>query len=289
MSSINLKKFIAEHYKGGVTARDVIREAVTNSIHAGAKSICVDLRFERQPGLFGDEVRNVLDTITITDNGEGFTQDNLSCFDEICTAHKDDIGGKGVGRLAFLKYGNQVEVRSQMTSELVEFRYTPDFKPEDVRRTGVNGSHQTTLTISNLKERINTQVAKLVNSTCDDLRLFLFLKKQGGCIISINFTHNSKQPFPENFTFSGDNIESQQTRKFELLGEIFDCYLFRDNAPRKGIVAMLCADELCVEEYVISKRFDLCRYLISITSPYLNKSSNIERQRLEFPKRYTRK
>ncbi len=104
MARINLKKFIAEHYKGGVTARDVIREGVTNSIHAGARSIAVDLRFERQQGLFGDDERSFLDTITITDNGEGFTQANLNYFDEICTAHKDDIGGKGVGRLAFLKY-----------------------------------------------------------------------------------------------------------------------------------------------------------------------------------------
>ena len=47
---------------------------------------------------------------------------------------------------------------------------------------------------------------------------------------------------------------------------------------------MLCADELCVEEFQISKRFDICRYLISVTSAYLNRSSDIERQKLGFPK-----
>jgi hypothetical protein len=284
MARINLKKFIAEHYKGGVTARDVIREGVTNSIHAGAKVISVDLWFEKQSGLFGDEERNVLDKITISDDGEGFTQDNLNYFDEICTGHKDDIGGKGVGRLAFLKYANRVDIRSQLLTDLVEFRYTPDFKPEDVKRTASLGSKETTITISDLKEKINTQVAKLVNSMCDDLRLLLFLKKQAGQIISIKFTHNSKQPFSEDFVFSGEHIEALKTRSFDVSGEIFDCYLFREDAPRKGIIAMLCADELCVEEYQISKRFDICRYLISITSTYLNRSSNIERQKLELPK-----
>ena len=284
MARINLKKFIAEHYKGGVTARDVIREGVTNSIHAGANAISVDLWFDRQPGLFGDEVRNVLEKITISDDGEGFTQDNLNYFDEICTSHKDDIGGKGVGRLAFLKYANRVEIYSQMAAELVEFRYTPDFKPEDVVRTDSSGPRQTMITISELKDKINTQVAKLVNSMCDDLRLLLFLKKQAGQVISIRFTHNSKQPFADDFTFSGKDIEAQKTRSFEFHNENFDCYLFRDEAPRKGIVAMLCADELCVEEYQISKRFDICRYLISVTSPYLNRISNIERQKLEIPK-----
>jgi len=284
MTRINLKKFIAEHYKGGLTARDVIREGVTNSIHAGASHISVDLSFDRKAGLFGDEERSVLDKITISDDGEGFTQDNLNYFDEICTGHKDDIGGKGVGRLAFLKYANRVEIRSQLATELVEFRYTPEFKLEDVRKSVASGPQETTISISEMNDKINTQVAKLVNSMCDDLRLLLFLKKQAEQTISIRFTHNSKQPFPDDFTFSGADIEATQTRTFEFCGETFDCYLFREEAPRKGIVAMLCADELCVEEHHISKRFDTCRYLISITSPYLNRSSNIERQRLEIPK-----
>jgi hypothetical protein len=284
MARINLKKFIAEHYKGGVTARDVIREGVTNSIHAGAGSISVDLWFDKQPGLFSDDVRHVLERITISDDGEGFTQDNLNYFDEVCTGHKDDIGGKGVGRLAFLKYANRVEIRSQMPNEVVEFRYTPDFRLEDVKKTTSSGDRETIITVSDPKEKINTQVAKLVNSTCDDLRLLLFLKKKSDQTISIKFTHNSKQPFPDELEFSGRNIEAQKTRTFDLLGETFDCYLFRDEAPRKGIIAMLCADQLCVEEYQISKRFDICRYIISITSTYLNRTSNIERQKLEIPK-----
>lgn len=283
MASINLKKFIAEHYKGGVTARDVIREGVTNSIQAGANAITVDLSFDRRPGLFGDDVRSVLDKITISDDGEGFTPENLNYFDEVCTGHKDDIGGKGVGRLAFLKFGKRVEIRSQLASELVEFDYTPDFKLDDVRRTPGTGKQQTTISVSGLKEQINTQVTKLVNAMCDDLRLFLFLKKQAGRIISIRFTHNSKQPYPDDFVLSGADIEARDTRSFTLNGETFECYLFREEAPRKGIVAMLCADELCVEELQISKRFDTCRYLISITSPYLNRSANIERQKLEIP------
>lgn len=284
MARINLKKFIAEHYKGGVTARDVIREGLTNSIHAGASEISVDLGFERQAGLFGDDVRNVLDRVTISDNGEGFTQDNLNYFDEVCTPHKDDIGGKGVGRLAFLKFAKRVEIYSQFSNYRIDFPYTADFTLEDVQRTDVSGDPETVISISDINEKINTQVTKLVNSLCDDLRLLLFLKKQVGQTISITFTHNSQQPFAESFVFSAENIEALKTRTFVFNGETFECYLFREDAPRKGIVAMLCADQLCVEEYIISKRFDMCRYLISITSAFLNRTSNIERQRLEIPR-----
>ena len=286
MARINLRKFIAEHYKGGVSARDVIREALTNSIHAGSKQISVDLHFsEKQQELTpANEERRVLETITIADDGEGFTPENLNFFDEVCTGHKDSIGGKGVGRLAFLKYAKSVKIRSQLSSELVEFDYTPEFKLEDVKRSALDGSVSTSITLMDLKEKINTQVTKLVNAICDDLRLLLFLKHQAGHTIKLKFTHNSRQPFDEDFTFSGEAIKAELTREFEFLDQKFNCYLFRDEPPRKGIVAMLCADELCIEEYVISKRFDICRHLIFVTSDYFNQRSNIERQRLELPK-----
>lgn len=286
MARINLRKFIAEHYKGGVSARDVIREALTNSIHAGSKQISVDLHFsEKQQELTpANEERRVLETINIVDDGEGFTPENLNFFDEVCTGHKDSIGGKGVGRLAFLKYAKSVKIRSQLSSELVEFDYTPEFKLEDVKRSALDGSVSTSITLMDLKEKINTQVTKLVNAICDDLRLLLFLKHQAGHSIKLKFTHNSRQPFDEDFTFSGEAIKAELTREFEFLDQKFNCYLFRDEPPRKGIVAMLCADELCIEEYVISKRFDICRHLIFVTSDYFNQRSNIERQRLELPK-----
>ncbi len=288
MAKINLRKFIAEHYKGGVSARDVIREALTNSIHAGARSISVDLHFSERQSEIGagvaDGERRVLEQIAISDDGEGFTAENLDFFDEICTSHKDNIGGKGVGRLAFLKYADKVEVRSQLASELVEFVYTPEFKLEDVKKTAVSGSASTVITLRELKEKINTQVTKLVNSICDDLRLLLFLKHQAGQTIKLKFTHNSRQPFDDSFTFSGDDIKSELDREFELDGVKFKCYAFRDEAPRKGIVALLCADEICIEEYVISRRFDVCRHLIFVTSDYFNRNSDIERQSLKIPK-----
>jgi len=285
VARINLRKFIAEHYRGGVSARDVIREALTNSIHAGSTQISVDLHFsEKQQELIpGNEERRVLEIITITDDGEGFTPENLNFFDEVCTSHKDSIGGKGVGRLAFLKYAKTVQVRSQLSSELVEFDYTPEFTLDHVNRSAVHGPLRTSIKLTDLREKINTQVAKLVNAICDDLRLLLFLKHQAGHSITLNFTHNSKQPFEDEYSFSGASIQAELTREFEFLGEKFNCYLFRDEPPRKGIVAMLCADELCIEEYVISRRFDICRHLIFVTSDYFNNRSNIERQRLELP------
>lgn len=286
MAKINLRKFIAEHYRGGVSARDVIREAVTNSIHAGAKNISVDLNFaELPPDLFlGAAERRALDKISVVDDGEGFTAENLLYFDEICTGHKDSIGGKGVGRLAFLKFANGVDVRSQLNDALVEFKYTPEFNLEAVKKTEVFGVISTTIVLSDLKEQVYTQVTKLVNSICDDLRLLVFLKNEQGDGVELTFTHNTQQPFPQHFVFSAKDIVELSNSQFEFQGETFTCHLFRDEPPKKGIAAMLCADQLCIEEITISRRFDVCRHLIFVTSPYFNRRSNIERQRLEIPK-----
>jgi len=183
-----------------------------------------------------------------------------------------------------LKYANKVEVRSQLANELIEFVYTPEFKLEDVKKSAVSGAPTTAIILADLKEKINTQVTKLVNSICDDLRLLLFLKHQAGQTIKLKFTHNSRQPFDDAFTFSGADIKSELDREFELDGVKFKCYAFRDEAPRKGIVALLCADEICIEECVISRRFDVCRHLIFVTSDYFNRNSDIERQSLKIPK-----
>jgi len=142
----------------------------------------------------------------------------------------------------------------------------------------------TKISLSETREKINTHVAGLIESVCDDLRLMLFLRNKNGEDIELRFEHNSTQPFQKEFTLRGSEIHFALDREFEISGEKFQAYLFRDEPPRKGVVAMLCADDICVEEYVISKRFDVCRYTLSVTSPYLNKRSNIERQRIEFPR-----
>lgn len=285
MTSINLPKFIAEHYRGGIAARDVVREALTNAIQARATSISVDLGFsESQRDFFKGEQRNALEKISITDNGEGFTDENLGYFDEICTSHKDAIGGKGVGRLAYLKFANSVEVISQLDSHLVRFSYTPEFSLSDVQRIERQGAPKTELRLTDPKESVNTHVASLINSICDDLRLLLFLRNQAGQDVEIKFSHNSSQPFSKNYAVRGSELSPVLSDPFELNSFEFQAYLFRDAPPRKGVVAMLCADDICVEEFSVSKRFDVCRYTLFVTSPYLNKRSNIERQRIELPK-----
>jgi hypothetical protein len=67
---------------------------------------------------------------TITDNGIGFNHDNLSSFKRMDSRAKESIGGKGVGRLVWLKVLNAVKISSTFQSsagqQRVQFEFTVD-------------------------------------------------------------------------------------------------------------------------------------------------------------------
>lgn len=285
MSRIHLDRYIAAHYKAGVGPRDVLREALTNAVHAGGKRIAVNLHFygAQQSVLDVADERPFLDTIEIVDDGEGFTRENIEAFDEVCTPHKAALGGKGVGRLAFLKYAKRVTVESCTGTEFVQFQFDSGFSAGKVVPQPRKSQNETRITISSPRQQVYTQVRKLVESLCDDLRLLLFSKKKQGQSVTIAFTHDSRQPFPTHHVYSASDVSPIESSTFNLGGENFDCYLFREDGG-KGVVAMLCADNDCVEEYVISKRFDASRHMVFVSSPYLDSRANVERQRFELPK-----
>jgi hypothetical protein len=291
MAEVNLRKFVSEHYKSGVTAHDVLREAITNSIHANAKKIDIKLIYTSKPQA------TYIEEIFITDNGDGFTKDNLGYFNEICTTHKDKIGGKGVGRLSFLKFAHDVHIKSYTKdNEDIEFNYTYDFNLESITpkqiNTGIIGTKdksKTTISISNIIKPINIKIDKLIEDLYDDLQLILFLENQKNVAIDLNFTAekthepNLKGIDKENKSFKGGDIKILSENSFILNNEQFNCYLFKKNYPAKGITATFCANQVGIEKTIISKNFDACKYSVFITSEYLDRSATIERKSLAIP------
>ena len=96
-------------------------EAVSNSIDAirarkdGKKGV-VEVRLSRDSAnpqlvLQGENIEPISE-IRITDNGVGFTPDNMTAFQNLDTRFKIAIGGKGVGRLTWLKVFEKATVSS---------------------------------------------------------------------------------------------------------------------------------------------------------------------------------
>jgi hypothetical protein len=103
-------------------------EAVVNSIHAieeakrpmskGQITVCI-LRGTQQSLAFTDEsdsdsvaTKEPIIGFRITDNGIGFDDDNMASFRTLDSEHKVQKGGRGVGRLLWLKAFKRVKVES---------------------------------------------------------------------------------------------------------------------------------------------------------------------------------
>lgn len=92
----------------------VFKEAIANSLDANATRIMVDVyidSFEKQETL----------QVTITDNGEGFTDARYEKFCELLKVEEESH--KGVGRLVYLCYFDTIEIQSAFPDN-VNFRIT---------------------------------------------------------------------------------------------------------------------------------------------------------------------
>jgi hypothetical protein len=64
---------------------------------------------------------------TVVDNGIGFNDENFDAFLTLDTDHKVSKGGRGIGRLLWLKAFHRVEVQSVFAANARLFKRTFDF------------------------------------------------------------------------------------------------------------------------------------------------------------------
>ena len=93
-------------------------EAISNAMDAievgkGLNAGNIDIQLIRRAdlGSKSDELP-LINAVTVTDDGVGFTDENLRSFEEAYTQVKVKLGGKGVGRFTYLKVFNKIKVES---------------------------------------------------------------------------------------------------------------------------------------------------------------------------------
>ena len=89
-------------------AMDAIAES-GNGLNAG--NIDIHLIRRTDLGSKPDELP-LINSVTVADDGIGFTDENLKSFEEAYTQAKVKLGGKGVGRFTYLKVFNKIQVES---------------------------------------------------------------------------------------------------------------------------------------------------------------------------------
>lgn len=108
-----------------------VYEAVSNSVHA------IEARFGEESAKQGNITVRVetddekfIKSISVTDNGTGFTPKNVEAFDTSDSRFKKEIGGKGVGRLIWVKVFRSIHINSAYlegeSRKTINFRFVPE-------------------------------------------------------------------------------------------------------------------------------------------------------------------
>lgn len=115
MSRINIQGTI-DNITSQTNVYTPIIEAIVNSIDSiGEKGIengKMEISLIRDTELDFDGSLSAIKGINIRDNGVGFNKKNRDSFDTFYSEDKKEIGGKGFGRFMFVKYFEDVKVKS---------------------------------------------------------------------------------------------------------------------------------------------------------------------------------
>lgn len=103
-----------------------VYEAISNSLEANAKNICVEFSTDNLQTNISKEISEPerINGFTITDDGDGFTDTNIESFGELWTTTKKSLGCKGVGRLTWLKVYKHIDILSKIQNREISFCFS---------------------------------------------------------------------------------------------------------------------------------------------------------------------
>ena len=111
-----------------------VYEAISNSLEANAKNICVEFCVDNLQTNLSKEIseQERINGFTITDDGDGFTDTNIESFGELWTTTKKSLGCKGVGRLTWLKVYKHIDILSKIQNREISFCFSEDFDSSNI-------------------------------------------------------------------------------------------------------------------------------------------------------------
>lgn len=138
-----------------------------------------------------------IDTITISDNGIGFTDENLDSFETSDSRFKYQRGGKGVGRFIWIKMFESIKVDSVIAKgrgrQRVRFTFAPE-KTKSIaykRVTAAAGEAiGTTITLSDMRPDQRGRIKP--SSYLKDLALHFFPQYISGTLPEVRCPSRSR-------------------------------------------------------------------------------------------------
>lgn len=190
----------------------VFKEAIANSLDANATNIKINVfidSFEKQETL----------QLTVSDNGEGFTEKRYEKFCELLKVEEDSH--KGVGRLVYLSYFDTIEIDSAFDGQHRKFTFNDTFDKDKTDMTIVPDADSPQETKIIFKDCSLQRLSSYAVITPDYLKRQIlqeffprfYLMRKGGRDFSISF-----------------NIEIPHKNKKHLIGS-YHTEISKDDVP----------------------------------------------------------
>lgn len=276
-------------------------EAVINSIHAisdakispskGEIRIEIirqsDEQFNLSPDPDIDARQNLPVTFNIFDNGIGFTDENMTSFSVLDSEHKKERGGRGVGRLLWLKEFQTVKIKSCFAKEgkmyvrSFFFDENNEVNHHNLLEAPKNSTSYTQVTLENVYEKFQKSLNKRINTIAREifehcLGYYLvgkgvpnILIKDGDNCISLN------DIYAENLS------NSIKTEEIEIKNQIFRLVHVRLRTISIDPKVYYCVNQRSVRPLNLATRiaglfnsledeFGTFHYACYVTSPFLD-------------------
>lgn len=276
-----------------------VYEAVSNSIHA------INDRFTEAKAATKGTVRVAINTdaegdiesISVTDNGIGFTPENLDSFETSDSRFKYQRGGKGVGRFIWIKMFEAIMVESIVgkgaNTERITFRFEPE-KPKSIsdKRTSQAAGQDagSTITLSNLRSEHRGRIR--TTSYLKDLALHFFPQYLSGTLPQIFIEQGADQESLNSFIADQVETSVEQTLHVDFgegavevkINHLFVKPAISSNLRNSYLLTAhgrLVGDPISIErKYALKDLTEGKAYVSVVSSPFLDE--RVDQERLGF-------
>ena len=291
-------------------------EAVVNSIHALEEAQTqpeqglIRVVIEREPSLFDTDTDGTVrgrrasgDVIgfKVIDNGIGFTEANFDSFRTLDSEYKVTKGGRGIGRLLWLKAFDQVRVASRFLNERGELKQRSfSFSPNGITDAAVEdprgrAQRETTIHLLGFEPSYRTHTRKTGDAIAKGMLehcLWYFVRLGGAPRIVVE--DQGEEILLESL-FEGLMHSSAATERIEVKGHHFDLLHVQLRASASAVhsIAYCADDRLVIEEKLaglipglrgnLGDGEDEFVYVCYVSSDLLNDQVRPERSAFEIP------
>jgi len=286
---------------------DTVMEAVVNSIQSiesmGDVSngiIKIKIIYKNIQTTLDGPTISIVTGFEIKDNGIGFNHENYSSFDEFDSTHKLNIGGKGIGRLLWLKAFDYVIVDSIYEENDCcwrrKIKFVPDDKFEiDTNEQISNMEKWTTVSLVNCKKefeevfQVNAEtLSKKILSHCISYFVnnmapkIIINDKEGNCIVNELYDEIKDTKFIDEFEINDKKFSIIHIRFYNLTPYKDEVIYCANGWSVKSEVPEIFKSQSLIDDS--GKKF---RYNAFISSPYFDETVNAERSDFSITERTT--